>query len=51
MATLTDPHLGLVRPVSPRTPEGCEQCLSLGTAWVHLRLCLTCGLTADADAG
>ena len=33
----------LIRPVSPRTPDGCEECLRLGSAWVHLRLCLTCG--------
>jgi Zn-finger in ubiquitin-hydrolases and other protein len=42
MAVRTDPHLSLVRPVT-RTPEGCEECLVLGSAWVHLRLCLTCG--------
>jgi hypothetical protein len=40
MATLTDPHLSLVRPVTPRTAEGCEECLILGSEWVHLRLCL-----------
>jgi hypothetical protein len=22
---------------------GCEECLKLGSAWVHLRLCRTCG--------
>jgi len=38
-----DPHLELVGPVHPRTPEGCEECLRLGTTWVQLRLCLTCG--------
>jgi len=38
-----DPHLLLVRPVAPRTPEGCQECLRLGTRWIHLRLCLTCG--------
>ena len=43
MAVQTDPHLSLVRPVTPRTPEGCEECLILGSSWVHLRLCLTCG--------
>jgi hypothetical protein len=37
MATLTDPHLSLVRPVTPRTPGGCEECLILGSEWVHLR--------------
>jgi hypothetical protein len=39
----TDPHLAMVRPVEPRTPRGCEECLWLGSSWVHLRLCLTCG--------
>jgi len=43
MSVTYDPHLSLVRTVAPRTPEGCEECLRLGTPWVHLRLCLTCG--------
>jgi hypothetical protein len=37
MAVQTDPHLSLVRPVTPRTPEGCEECLILGSTWVHLQ--------------
>ena len=44
-----DPHLALVRPVSPRT-HGCEECLRLGTPWVHLRLCLTCGKVGCCDS-
>jgi hypothetical protein len=36
-----DPHLSMIRPVHPRTPDGCEECLLLGSEWVHLRLCLT----------
>jgi CPA1 family monovalent cation:H+ antiporter len=29
---------------TPRTPEGCEECLSDGfTDWVHLRICMECG--------
>ena len=47
---LPDPHLALVRPVRPRTPQGCEDCLQLGTPWVHLRLCLTCGRVGCCDA-
>ena len=43
MTVRPDPHLAFVRPVSPRTPGACEDCLALGTPWVHLRLCLTCG--------
>jgi hypothetical protein len=45
-----DPHLALVRPVRPRTPQGCEDCLRLGTRWVHLRFCLTCGQVGCCDA-
>jgi CPA1 family monovalent cation:H+ antiporter len=28
--------------MDPKT-DGCEECLKEGTAWVNLRLCLTCG--------
>ncbi|MDX6398814.1 MAG: hypothetical protein QOJ43_2222 [Gaiellaceae bacterium] len=41
-------HLDTIRPVSPRTP-GCEECLELGTPWVHLRLCLGCGHVGCCD--
>jgi hypothetical protein len=34
----------------PRTPEGCEACLQAGSAWVHLRLCLTCGFVGCCDS-
>ena len=50
MPTLTDPHLTLVRPVTPRTPGGCQECLALGSEWVHLRLCLTCGHVGCCDS-
>jgi hypothetical protein len=42
-------HLTQVRPVAPRTPEGCEECLAQGTGWVHLRLCLECGHVGCCD--
>ena len=51
MTTLTgDPHLAKVRQVVPRTPQGCEECLVLGTRWVHLRVCLTCGHVGCCDS-
>ena len=50
MTTTFDPHLSMVRPVTPRTPEGCEECLRLGSEWVHLRLCLTCGHVGCCDS-
>ncbi|MET7572151.1 UBP-type zinc finger domain-containing protein [Streptomyces sp. NPDC005492] len=46
----TDPHLALVRPVRPHTLDGCEECLRLGSPWVHLRLCLTCGHVGCCDS-
>lgn len=49
-STVTDPHLTMTRRVYPRTPDGCEECLELGTEWVHLRPCLTCGHVGCCDA-
>ena len=49
-STVTDPHLSMIRRVYPRTPKGCEECLLLGTEWVHLRLCLTCGHVGCCDS-
>jgi uncharacterized UBP type Zn finger protein len=36
--------------IEPKTPEGCEECLEAGDAWVHLRLCLTCGHVGCCDS-
>ena len=37
-------HLDQVRLVEPpRTIVGCEECLRIGSGWVHLRMCQTCG--------
>jgi hypothetical protein len=45
-----DPHLSLVRLVTPVTPEGCRECLEIGSTWVHLRLCPTCGHVGCCDS-
>jgi hypothetical protein len=50
MSAAVDPHLSLIRPVAPRTPQGCEECLALNSTWVHLRLCLTCGHVGCCDS-
>src|SRR5580693_8273483 len=49
-STVSDPHLSMIRQVYPQTPNGCEECLRLGTEWVHLRLCLTCGHVGCCDS-
>jgi len=43
-------HLDAVKAVTPRTPQGCEECLATGGRWVHLRLCLTCGHVGCCDS-
>jgi len=42
-------HLGTIQAVTPRTPDGCEECLASGDEWVHLRLCMTCGHVGCCD--
>lgn len=36
--------------ITPRSPEGCEECLAAGTPWVHLRVCLACGHVGCCDS-
>jgi hypothetical protein len=50
MTVQADPHLSMVRPVTPRTPQGCEECPRNGSPWVHLRLCLNCGHVGCCDS-
>lgn len=42
-------HLDEIRDVSPKT-NGCEECLKMGDAWVHLRMCLLCGHVGCCDS-
>ncbi|WP_188780158.1 Na+/H+ antiporter [Marmoricola endophyticus] len=36
--------------VAPDTPGECAECLDEGLAWVHLRMCCTCGHVACCDS-
>ena len=42
-------HLNQIQNVSPRTPNGCEECLAMGDTWMHLRECLECGHIGCCD--
>jgi len=42
------PHSPTIRGVTPRA-RGCEECLAIGSPWVHLRLCRTCGHVGCCD--
>ncbi len=34
----------------PETIAGCEECLKIGSPWVHLRMCMTCGKIGCCDS-
>ena len=42
-------HFINLKPVRAHA-RGCEECLRLGMAWVHLRLCLECGHVGCCDS-
>jgi uncharacterized UBP type Zn finger protein len=47
----TCPHVSsLPATVAPTTTEGCEDCLKIGSRWVHLRECLSCGHIGCCDS-
>ena len=42
-------HSNSVETVTP-SARGCEECLKIGSEWVHLRLCRTCGHVGCCDS-
>ncbi len=34
----------------PESIAGCEECLKIGSSWVHLRMCLSCGKIGCCDS-
>jgi monovalent cation:H+ antiporter-2, CPA2 family len=42
-------HVAALQAVRPGA-QGCEDCLKIGAAWVHLRLCMTCGHVGCCDS-
>jgi Zn-finger in ubiquitin-hydrolases and other protein len=44
-------HLDQVRLLRPTGPiPGCEECLKIGSRWLHLRMCQTCGKIGCCDS-
>ena len=44
-------HLDQVVVVNPPEPiPGCEACLRIGSRWMHLRMCQTCGTIGCCDS-
>ena len=47
----TCPHVTQVKIVANRDDKrGCGDCLKIGSSWVHLRPCLTCGTVGCCDS-
>ncbi len=42
-------HVSRIRAVHA-SARGCEECLKTGDAWVHLRICMTCGHVGCCDS-
>ncbi len=43
-------HLDKAKEVVKARTKGCEECEKIGSDWVHLRLCLTCGHVGCCDS-
>ncbi|RNI31236.1 UBP-type zinc finger domain-containing protein [Rufibacter latericius] len=50
METKTCQHLPAPENLKPATSHVCAQCVAMGSTWVHLRLCQTCGQTHCCDS-
>jgi hypothetical protein len=42
-------HLDVIEPAPPSS-NGCEECLRIGSWWVHLRRCASCGHVGCCDS-
>jgi uncharacterized UBP type Zn finger protein len=46
---VTCTHLGEIKDVAPSS-RVCDQCVAMGSTWVHLRMCLSCGQVGCCDS-
>jgi hypothetical protein len=50
MSSATCSHLDAIETVKPPKAHECEECVKIGSPWVHLRTCQTCGVTLCCDS-
>lgn len=43
-------HLWELGDVEPRMTDVCAECVEIGSYWLHLRVCLTCGHVGCCDS-
>jgi hypothetical protein len=44
------PHIASLHEVRPARHRECAECVKLGSRWVHLRTCQSCGVTLCCDS-
>jgi hypothetical protein len=49
MAEVTCAHLQAVASVRHAQRYECEECIKIGSQWMHLRTCQSCGVTLCCD--
>jgi hypothetical protein len=50
MSSNTCDHIAAVDDVKKPRAHECEECVKIGSRWVHLRTCQTCGGTRCCDS-
>jgi uncharacterized UBP type Zn finger protein len=50
MADVTCAHISAIKTIKPSQRYECEECVKIGSSWVHLRTCQTCGSTLCCDS-
>ena len=50
MAEAACSHLEAVTTVKHARHRQCDECVKIGSQWVHLRTCQTCGITLCCDS-
>ena len=43
-------HLESITSIKTAKKRKCEECVKIGSTWVHLRMCQTCGATLCCDS-
>ncbi len=43
-------HIQSIHAVKPPKAHACEECVKIGSRWVHLRTCQTCDTTLCCDS-
>ena len=49
MAKQTCKHIDGIKNIKTAKAYECEECIKIGSDWVHLRTCQTCGITLCCD--